>query len=853
MSTLPSALTSKQLPPAYDSAHLATQLEDVLSEVSDVVAPVWPLKDYVAVNPYAGMSHRSFMEAREFLRVFSDCETLMPLEYYAAEFHRGRFELRDIESAIVELEAIGFSQALTASQIAQNLMALGPVRVSVNPPAVSPNPDRTLHTIAEYATLPNDLNWTEAIVDEISKHCAAHYDQSQAKWSSPYAHLSLYQAWRSVAEHDFNIEILGLSGFRKFVAGLPHTPEAAIVYALQQLDVPQSLWSAFLLCQAFSVPGWCAWAKYQTSWTGNPSIEKNDLTCLLAIRLAYDAALARSKSLSVNWKSLLENESISFKVPRGSEGGDAFLRTILLRASEIAYRNELLQSLNLQDSSTTVAADDRKLAQLVFCIDVRSERMRRQLEAQSSDIETLGFAGFFGMAFEYASLGEASVRSQLPVLLQPQFKVHEGLRDANSLREAAAVAVSRQSRTWTRLWSSLQTSSVSCFSFVESAGLFAGFQLLRRLWERSLPSRAARGERSSACQNHLGPTLRGLCQQGITTSRQVEMAEGMLRNLGLVKNFARLIVFCGHAAQTDNNPLAASLDCGACGGHSGAPNARFAALLLNQPYIRQALAERGISIPNDSHFMAAVHITTTDRIEFFDVDDVPFHLHAELQELQSSCASATVRTQAERLPVLNSHSLSQLLGRSTDWSEVRPEWGLAGNAAFIVAPRSVTQHANLSARSFLHSYNYTLDPDGKVLETIMTAPMIVAHWINMQYYASTVDHHHFGSGNKTVHNVVGGFGILSGNSGDLQTGLPWQSLHNGQRYQHHPLRLQVIIHAPRTMIDRVIAKHDLVSNLLTGGWLHLIAIEEQTAFRLNQSADWEPINIEPELGVDGAR
>ena len=59
----------------------------------------------------------------------------------------------------------------------------------------------------------------------------------------------------------------------------------------------------------------------------------------------------------------------------------------------------------------------------------------------------------------------------------------------------------------------------------------------------------------------------------------------------------------------------------------------------------------------------------------------------------------------------------------------------------------------------------------------MTAPMIVAHWINMQYFASTVDNDHFGSGNKTIHNVVGRFGILSGNGGDLMTGLPWQSLH----------------------------------------------------------------------------
>jgi uncharacterized protein YbcC (UPF0753/DUF2309 family) len=340
----------------------------------------------------------------------------------------------------------------------------------------------------------------------------------------------------------------------------------------------------------------------------------------------------------------------------------------------------------------------------------------------------------------------------------------------------------------------------------------------------------------------LGPTLQGLNHQGITLSRQADMAEGMLRNLGITKDFAKLVVFCGHACQTENNPLAAGLDCGACGGHSGEPNARFAAKLLNQPYIRKAMANRGIVIPKETHFMGALHNTTTDQIEFFDLEKVPEGHRESLQELVSACAIASNQTQIERLPIVSSKSRGELLKRANDWSEVRPEWGLAGNAAFIVARRSLTKNANLDARAFLHSYDYTQDAEGKVLETIMTAPMIVANWINMQYYASTVDNHHFGSGTKTVHNVVGGFGIFSGNGGDLKTGLPLQSLHTGKQFQHLPMRLQVVIDAPREMIDRVIAKHQLVSDLLTGGWLHLVAIEGQTMYRFVQDATWESLD-----------
>ncbi len=127
----------------------------------------------------------------------------------------------------------------------------------------------------------------------------------------------------------------------------------------------------------------------------------------------------------------------------------------------------------------------------------------------------------------------------------------------------------------------------------------------------------------------------------------------------------------------------------------------------------------------------------------------------------------------------------------------------------------------------------------------MTAPLVVANWINMQYYASVVDGEHFGSGNKTIHNVVGRFGILSGSTGDLMTGLPWQSLHNGSEFQHAPLRLQAVIAAPREAIQRVIDKHALVSNLIVNGWVHLIAIEGSTHYRYTENSQWQP--VEPAL------
>jgi uncharacterized protein YbcC (UPF0753/DUF2309 family) len=169
---------------------------------------------------------------------------------------------------------------------------------------------------------------------------------------------------------------------------------------------------------------------------------------------------------------------------------------------------------------------------------------------------------------------------------------------------------------------------------------------------------------------------------------------------------------------------------------------------------------------------------------------------------------------------------SFIKSRSKDWSQVRPEWGLAGCSSFVVAPRSITRGVNLEGRSFLHSYNWKDDKGFKVLETIMTAPMVVTSWINLQYYGSTVDNKHFGSGNKTLHNVTSGIGVLEGFAGDLRSGLPMQSIHDGVNYQHEPLRLSVVINAPKEAMNKILEKHESVRQLCDNQWIFLLAMND---------------------------
>lgn len=805
-------------PPAYDSPHVVRQLEEIVGRVTEVVSQVWPLRDYVAINPYAGLSSRTFADARAFLNVFSDCDLLMPLGYYHSQYEKGQFTLSDVHAAIAEMADEDMPVKASAEQILQRMRASNASeaidRAGPDGGGSSATAYRPIRTLAEHADQISGTQWNETITDQIGQFCASYYDQTQASWRCPWKDQTLYRAWCLSSRYNFEPELLGLKGFRKFVQALPPTPQAAITHLLSLLEIPTALWESFLLCQVFSMPGWHAWAKHCDQ--SENEADREHLISLLAIRLAYDVALAQTTGLAVKWEALIDEQSASFR-PQVSHGGsDASDRLVLLRASEIAFRNRLVGQLDLQSKP----ASGRKLAQMVFCIDVRSERIRRQLESLSPELETFGFAGFFGMPIEYVSLGSDQGSSNVPALIRPAFRLFEGDRDGNQDRAASLAAEIRRQGVWKSLWKQFAKSAVGCFSFVETTGL----AYATKLFGGNVPS--GKTEAPSTA-----PTFCGLDEQGVTLEARIDLAASMLTNLGLTDGMARFVVLCGHGSKTANNPLAAGLDCGACGGHSGESNARFAALLLNDSDVRSGLAERGIEIPHDTYFMGGLHNTTTDRIELFEWDRVPPSHRKDLEQLMDFCEVAGANTRQERAAVLSHDGKADVFARAADWSEVRPEWGLSGNAAFIVGPRSMTKSSNLDGRVFLHSYDSQADPQGAVLENIMTAPMVVAHWINMQYYASTVDNRHFGSGDKTIHNVVGGFGIFSGNGGDLMTGLPIQSLHDGESYQHLPVRLQVVLAAERDKIKSIIDKHESLQELVDNDWLHLTAVEGGRAFR----------------------
>ncbi len=401
---------------------------------------------------------------------------------------------------------------------------------------------------------------------------------------------------------------------------------------------------------------------------------------------------------------------------------------------------------------------------------------------------------------------------RLPVLLKATLVTHT-CQDSDLSRHTARAA---------RAWGRFKLAAVSSFAFVEAAGpIYIG-----KLIKAALGLKAGQVPRDPKPVANAAP----------------EQAAAILRAMSFTRDFAPLVLLVGHGANVVNNPHASALHCGACGGYSGEVNARLLAGLLNDAEVRARLCDAGIEIPSGTLFVAALHDTTTDGVTLY-TEDQPSPAHASaIAQAEAWLAQAGMLARSERaLRLPRATGESNVIKRSRDWSETRPEWALAGCNAFIAAPRRRTSGRNLEGRAFLHDYVWQRDQGFGVLELILTAPVVVASWISLQYYGSSVAPDLFGGGNKLLHNVIGGFGVVEGNGGTLRAGLPWQSVHDGRGLVHEPLRLTVCIEAPCEAMSAVLEKHPGVRALFDNRWLHLFALDDagRMAWRYRGDLQWE--------------
>lgn len=646
------------------------------------------------------------------------------------------------------------------------------------------------------------------------KWIQAFLDESQAMWKMPDRQLGFYRCWRLLVPYDRLL--IQTDRARKILASFSEDSEETIELGMELLGIENQDRVDYLAAQLGQLPGWAGYVKWQTDWKSEPSQHPIDLVQFLAVRIAISCLLEKEKQ---------PEKKISYKHSWTKEE---------IEHLEKEYRSELIGKLTSEVKKETFSfRKETPLGQLVFCIDVRSESFRKQIEAQGK-WETFGFAGFFGIPVSLTKNSSSEKYPSCPVLLKPAHDILEIY-----CHSSCSKWISKIKDLFLKFYKTLKYQFGAPFALAEMIGPWSGIWMTLK----SLSPQTAitlqdldkkQRSRQFAC-----------IENSISLEKQVKYAKSALEMIGLTQNFAPLVVFCGHRSITQNNPHAACLNCGACGGNPGGPNARLIASILNSYTVRSELKKLGIEIPQETLFLGAEHDTTTDHITLFEEKTDMGEHSGLIRKLNEDLKNAQKANRAIRMPLLGSFKgEKEAIRKSVDWSETRPEWGLAKNAGFVIGPRALTENLDLKSRCFLHSYDWRSDFDGTYLENILTAPMVVAEWINTQYFFSAFNPVAFGSGSKITQNVVAKIGVMQGNGSDLMHGLPLQSIHSNDMEPYHiPLRMLTVVFAPKTRINAILNKHLNLQDLFLNRWLHLVAIDptDLKAYKLEGLGFWNEL------------
>lgn len=643
-------------------------------------------------------------------------------------------------------------------------------------------------------------------------------DQGISMWHFPVNEKGFLSALRRLEKHS-DISIFR----RKRAVDLLLNTKCEISDLLDLLIGDENLYEHYLFDQQFAHQGWSGMVA---------TIEEHPHTLLDTRRISLHDLIVFELLLEIDtldfvlgkdWRPMGEKIKVQpqalFDKIDYSERSEVL--SIWQEAFEWTYYDQVLAGIQLEKADTRTSPS--KSFQAVFCIDDRECSLRRYLETFDPACETFGTPGFFGVEFYFQPQGGKFFTKSCPAPMHPKYLIRE---EESSSRLELDVHLLKQSH-----------SSVGGWLISQTLGFWAAVRLFFNIFRPTMgPATASSlkhmdkySKLSIECGEH--PEKVQDLQVGYSIDEMVTRVETVLHSIGLVKDFAPLVYIVGHGASSVNNPYYAAYDCGACSGRAGSVNARVFSYMANHPEVRQRLAVKGLKIPAETQFVGGLHDTTRDEIVFYDEFSLPapnFELHTKNEVIFEKALDHNAKERSRRFYAVDTQQSplkvhEKVLRRSVSLFEPRPELNHATNALCIIGRRYLSKGLFLDRRSFLNSYDYTLDPDGIYLSTILNAAAPVCGGINMEYFFSRVDEQKLGAGSKLPHNVMGLFGVANGIDGDLRPGLPTQMTE-----VHDPLRLLMIVeHNPEVVaksIQRSAATHEWFSN----NWINLVAVHPET-------------------------
>lgn len=469
------------------------------------------------------------------------------------------------------------------------------------------------------------------------------------------------------------------------------------------------------------------------------------------------------------------------------------------------------------------------LCQIVCCIDDREESFRRYLEEINSDYETFGTAGFFGVDAEFHSLYERPAPF-CPVNIVPTHQISvtarqgseqrlKGLQRVKTLQSDVEMFIESQSRSLVRGWLLALGGIVALVPLSLSTLAPRWLHRFRVYVKKTLLNPSDESAIVFAADGEESGTGR------FTLEEMAHRVRTLLVSTGLSKNLAPLVVVMGHGSFSTNNPYRSAYDCGACGGRPGRLNPRVFALMANRKDVRAKVRELGVEIPDTTHFIGAFHNTTTDAVEYFDIEGLSAENRKIFTKFRKDVEVARAQNALERCRRFDDtevrtvqEAIAHVESRAHHIAQPRPEYGHATNAICVVGRREMTQGLFLDRRAFLVSYDKTVDPDCAALRNLLRAVIPVCMGINLEYFFSALDNQKYGAGTKLPHNVTSLLGLMTGYCSDLRTGLPAQMIEI-----HEATRLLVVLEQEPDAIMKLLESEPELARLIKNHWVTVMA------------------------------
>lgn len=936
-------------------------IAEKLNAIKSTIPHYWPIGSFIHHNPLKGFEDLHFKDALDKAQSIFGGKVYMDSAYFMDLYKQGKIDDTILENNIKHLlSEKGFDISLEFAK--RFLLEVSPqwnqLRIKYLYKNEKIDPD--LYQLLQEKSIYNDEHaWIakltrhmtlyeisdalfctcdkERVEKSIVEFISRFLDEDQTTVSMPNRELGMFEAFKL---------------YENFV--YDKDSESFVEEALEKLCVKDI--EAYFLTHLLKLHGWAGFIKYRSEDPSYASQQQypSSLMDYMAIRLYHELKAVKNRKIS-NYDQfegyakengsdvvlqLLKNKNMLFGPALDAmEANEAtpkvlssFIKNELnLDALQIQHSYELLNSnlsltqlvpiieklkedegyiwlKSLEDTyikeyvdkftQTRIQNEEKALASATFCLDVRSEVIRRSIE-RTGAYQTYGAGGFLGIPIAFVEFDKAHELFLAPAIVKPCNVVFEVPKESSDQYHSKK-GVNKITK---KVLSDLKNNPYTPFITVEAIGWLFGINLFgktfwpqktNKLFSQFKPEKpkttytmdklsaeeiefyirklhtgiiskylsSTQGKEYQEVQinaiwNHLifenelevevskealdklkneylitpkdySYQKEKLSMVGFTLEEKTTYLYNYLTMIGQIKEFPEFITIIGHGSISDNNPFESALDCGACGGNISLPNTRALCMIGNSDDVREKLKEKGLDIPKNTKFIPGLHITTTDEIKFYDTDILNDEEMAKFSQIVRDFNEASKKSRSERLQSLPAaHTENDIMIKSMDWSEPRPEWGLAKNIGVFAGPRDSTKHLELNNRFFMHSYDADVDnEEAEILTRIFNGPLVVGEWINLEHYFSTVDNHVYGAGSKVYHNVVSKVGVFNGNYSDLKIGLPTQSVYlEGEAY-HEPVRLLTFMEAP---LEKVLAAvgSSIAKPFILNEWIRPVVIDKK--------------------------